>query len=419
MAATSAGVLRYYAYRVTTSMGLWVPVSVVYLLDSGFDLAFVATVQAVFSLSLLVAEVPTGYLGDRLGRRWTLAVGSGWRALCVGGYALADTAAAFVALQAGLGIAWALRSGTAEAWLYELLGAAADEDAFARVEGRASTLLLSTSAAGAVAGGVLYGVDPRLPFAANAALAAAGVPVVLSASPVGAAEDATGDDGADPLSVADAVGVLRLQAGRPAVRWLVAYSVLVFLAFDLTRTFEQPALRAVGVPVAGLGVLYAGVKLVSAGAAATVGPLHDRLGTRRTLLLLSPAVAALYGALLVEPLAMVVVLFGYRSLRQVARPVRDGYLNDRLADVGRATVLSGVSMVLSLVGAVARLAAGPLATRTGPVAFLGLAGVGLAAAAGLLWVVTAPVRPLGGAGGESGAAAVAGEGTPSPAAADD
>jgi len=402
MAAERAAVLRYYAYRVTTSMGLWVPVSVVYLLDSGFDLAFVATVQAVFSLALLAAEVPTGYLGDRLGRRWTLAVGSGWRALCVGGYAVADGAAAFVALQAGLGVAWALRSGTSEAWLYELLGAAGDEDAFARIEGRASTLLLSASAAGAVAGGVLYGVAPWLPFAANAALAAVGVPVVLSASPVGS--DA-GQDDADPLSVSEAVGVLRLQAGRPAVRWLVAYSVLLFLAFDLSRTFEQPALRSVGVPVAGLGVLYAAVKLVSAGAAATVGPLHDRLGTRRTLALLSPAVAALYGAVLVEPLAMVVVLFGYRSLRQVARPVRDGYLNDRLADVGRATVLSGVSMVLSLVGAVARLAAGPLATRTGPVAFLGLAGVGLAAAAGLLWVATAPVRSPGGAGGESGAPA--------------
>jgi MFS family permease len=395
MTDTRPAVLKYYAYRVTTSMGLWVPVSVVYLLDEGFGLAFVATVQAVFSASLLLAEVPTGYLGDRLGRRGTLALGSGWRAACVGGYALADSAAAFVALQAGLGVAWALRSGTKDAWLYELLGEAADEDRFARVEGRGSSLLLAVSAAGAVAGGVLYGVDPRLPFAVNAGLAVLGVPVVLSTSPVGG--DGAEDDGG-ALAVVDAVSVLRLQAGRPAVRWLVAYSVVVFLAFDLTRTFEQPALREVGVPVAGLGVLYAGVKVVSAGAAATVGWLQDRLGTELALALLAPVVAALYGALLVEPLSVVVVLFGYRSLRQVARPLRNQYLNDRLADVGRATVLSGVSMVLSLVGVGARLVAGPLAAETGAVAFLGLAGLGLATLAGVLWVATSPVRPVGSAG---------------------
>jgi MFS family permease len=393
MTATRPAVLKYYAYRVTTSMGLWVPVSVVYLLDKDFGLAFVATVQAVFSASLLLAEVPTGYLGDRLGRRWTLAVGSGWRAACVAGYALADSAAAFVALQAGLGVAWALRSGTKDAWLYELLGEAADEDRFARVEGRGSSLLLAVSAAGAVAGGVLYGVDPRLPFAVNAGLAVLGVPVVLSTSPVGG--DGDGDEDGGALSVVDAVSVLRLQAGRPAVRWLVAYSVVVFLAFDLTRTFEQPALREVGIPVAGLGVLYAGVKIVSAGAAATVGWLQDRLGTELALALLAPVVVALYGALLVAPLSVVVVLFGYRSLRQVARPLRNQYLNDRLADVGRATVLSGVSMVLSLVGVGARLVAGPLAAETGAVAFLGLAGLGLAALAGVLWVATSPVRPVG------------------------
>lgn len=394
MAATRVDLWRYYVYRVTTSMGFWVPVSVVYLLDKGFDLAFVATAQAVFSASLLLAEVPTGYLGDRLGRRGTLALGSGWRAACVGGYVLADSGPAFLALQAGLGVAWALRSGTKDAWLYELLGEAAEKSEFARVEGRASTLLLATSAATAVAGGLLYGVDPRLPFAANAALAVVGVPVVLSTTPVGAG---TADD--DPLSLGGALRVMELQVHRPAVRWLVAYSVLLFLAFDLTRTFEQPALEAVGVPVAGLGLLYAGVKVVSAGAAAAVGWLNDALGTRRALALLAPAVAVVYGVLLVEPLSMVVVLFAYRSLRTVARPLRNQYLNDRLADVGRATVLSGVSMVLSLVGVGARLAAGPLASRVGPVAFLGFAGVGLAAVAGVLWLATSPVRPAAAGGG--------------------
>ncbi len=391
-------VVGYYAYRVTTSLGLYVPVSVLYVLDQGYGLAFVAQMQAVFSVALLASEVPSGYLGDRLGRRPTLAVGSLLRVAGLVGYVVVDAAVGYLLLKVLFGAGWAFRSGTKDAWLYDLLAAHGDADDFARVEARGSTFLLATSAAGAVAGGVLYGVDPGWPFLVNAGLAALGLPVLAAMPAVGDAgnEEPTGTDApdADPLTVREAVRTLRAQVGRPAVRWVVAYTVLVFLVFDLSRTFEQPALDVVGVPAAGMGLLYAGFKVVSAAAASVTGWLHDRLGTRRTLALAAPVLGVAYASLAVAPAAVVPVLFLYRSARQVLRPVRNQYLNDRLADVGRATVLSGVSMVLSLAGAVARLVGGEVAAVTGPITFLAVAGVGLSLAAGALWLAVSPVRPV-------------------------
>lgn len=132
---------------------------------------------------------------------------------------------------------------------------------------------------------------------------------------------------------------------------------------------------------------------VSAGAAAAVGRIQETLGTRRSLLLAAPLVGLSYAAIAVVPLAVVPALFLYRSLRVVIRPIRNQYLNDRLADVGRATVLSGVSMVLSLAGAFARVGGGAVANRTGPLLFLAGAGVTLSLSAGLLWIAVSPVRP--------------------------
>lgn len=409
MNAPSGLRVRYYAYRVTTSMGLYVPINVVYLLDQGYGVGFVALTQAVFSATLLLAEVPTGYLGDRLGRRATLALGSGFRAAALLGYVLTDVAAGYLLLKVLMGIGWALRSGTTDAWLHDLLASRGHVDEFARVAGRGSTAVLATSAAGAVAGGLLYGVAPGLPFVGNALLAALAFPVLATTpavretggDPAAGSDASSGDDpdgvagDDDPLTVGDAIATLRLQVRRPSVRWVVAYTVLIFLVFDLSRTFEQPALDAVGVPVVGMGLLYAALKLVSAGAASTTGWLQDRLGTRTTLALAAPAVALTYGAVAAFPLAVVPAMFVYRSARTVLRPVRNQYLNERLADVGRATVLSGVSMVLSLAGVVARVAGGAIAEVTGPVAFLGGAGVALAVAAGTLWIVVSPVRPAG------------------------
>lgn len=377
---------QYYAYRVTNSMGFYVPVSVIYLLHRGYGLEYIGFLQAVFSVSLLAAEVPSGYLGDRLGRRRTLAVGSLLRAAGLFGYVVVDFAAGYLFLKILFGVGWAFRSGNRDAWLYDVLDSHGDTGCFARVDSRASTALLLTSAGGALAGGFLYGLDPGLPFLVNGTVAVLGVPV-LAVMP-----DGTGEHG-DDVTVRTAVDTLRAQTHRPEVRWVVAYTVLLFLVFDLTRTFEQPALDTVGVPVTGMGVLYAAFKLVSAGAAAAVGWIQETLGARRSLLLAAPLVGLSYAAIALVPLAVVPVLFLYRGLRVVIRPIRNQYLNDRLADVGRATVLSGVSMVLSLAGAFARIGGGAIANRTGPLLFLAAAGATLSLSAGLLWIAVSPVRP--------------------------
>jgi hypothetical protein len=376
----------YYAYRVSTSMGFYVPVSVVYLLDKGFGLGFVALAQAVFSFALLAAEIPTGYVGDAVGRRVSLALGNVCRVVALLGYVVADTAVAFLALKVVLGVGWALRSGTVNAWLYEVLQARLDATEYARIEGRGSTALLTTSAVTAIAGSLLYSVHTATPFLANAALAATGIPVLYAFPAI----ETDADDA--PFTAGDAVRILKAQASRPDVRWLVVYTVLVFTIFDLSRTFEQPSLRAIHVPVAGFGLLYAGYKLVSAAAAASVGWFDDVLGTKTALALAAPALGIAYASVAILPVAVLPVFFLYRGSRAVLRPLRNQYLNDRLADVGRATVLSGVSMVLSLVGGVARLVGGPIAVATGPTLFLALAGSGLAALAGVVWLGTSPVR---------------------------
>jgi len=387
---------RYYAFRVTNSAGFYVPVAIIFLEHRGYGLGFIGLVYAVFSFAMVAAEIPTGYLGDWLGRRGSLVLGSAFRAGTLAAYPFVDSKLAYVALHVIWAMGWAFRSGTIDAWLYEVLQARFDESEYARIEGRGSTALLVTSAATAIAGGVLYSVGPSLPFLANAVLAALGIPILFTLPAVeAAADDGDGDDADDVFTVREAVEMLRLQAARPAVRWLVVYAALFQGLFSVTRTFEQPAVNAVGLPVAGLGVLYAAFKLVSAGAATTVGWFEDRLGTRGVFALLVPAYGLAYASVALTPVLVVPLLFFNRSVRIVTRPVRNQYLNDRLGDVGRATVLSGASMVLSLAAGTANLLGGRVVERFGPVEFLPWVGVGVAAAGGLLWLATSPVRSGG------------------------
>lgn len=105
-----------------------------------------------------------------------------------------------------------------------------------------------------------------------------------------------------------------------------------------------------------------------------------------------PVYGVAYASILVAPVLVVPVLFLNRAVRTVTSPVVNQYLNERLDDVGRATVLSGASMALALVGGGARLVAGRGAELLGAVGFLPWAGVALSLAGAVVWVAVDPVR---------------------------
>ncbi|MFD1513374.1 MFS transporter [Halomarina rubra] len=379
---------RYYLYRATLSSGFYLPVSVVYMEAKGLSLADIGLVQGAFLFAMVAAELPTGYLGDRLGRRAALAVGNTVVVAVMVGFTLADSTAGFLAVYVLWAVGWTFRTGTADAWLYEMLVERGRGESYSRISGRAESTLLVVSAVGALCAGLLYTVDQTLPFYVNGVLAGFGVPLLYS---LPATRDCDGPD-CSPLGVREAASVLRTQLTRPAIRWVVVYAALFNVAFSVTRVFEQPAMRAIGVPVVGLGVVYAAFKLVSAAAASATGAVHDRLGTRGVLLLLAPATGVLYASFAVVPLLLLPVLFFRRAVQTVTRPVRNAYVNDRVDDAGRATVLSGVSMVLSVASGTANVLGGHVAESVGPVAFLSATGVSVAVVAGGVWLWTEPVR---------------------------
>lgn len=400
-------VRRYYAYKTTNAYGFYLPVSVVYLTQvKGYGMEVVGLTGAAFLFAEVAAEIPTGYVGDRIGRRASLAVGNLLSAVALGLWVVADSPLAYVGLNVVWAFGWAFRSGTGKAWLYEVLEAHGEADEFARVSGRANTALLLTSGATAVAAGALVTVDWSLPFLANALLSALGIPILATLPTVASERDAESDgeerraDSADPaaveegtFTVGDALRTLRIQVRRPEIRWFVAFAALVYTLFELSRTFEQPAMTAAGVSVPALGLLYAGFKLVSAAAAASAGWIDETLGVRGALALLVPLLGASYAAIAFAPVLVVPVVVLTRGGRSVFRPLRNQYLNDRVENVGRATVLSGATMVFSLVAGAAKVGGGYAAAALGPIRFLAASAVVLTAGAGLVWAAFSPVRP--------------------------
>ncbi|MDY6817379.1 MAG: MFS transporter [Halobacteriales archaeon] len=391
-------VVVFYAYRITQSAAFTVPIFILFFRSRGLSFVQIGLIEAVYTVTVLVCETPTGYIGDRIGHRRSMLFGTCLSAIGALGYAAAHTFPAFVVVAGLRGIAGTFRSGATEAWLYELLGRIDTQERFTAVSGRASAATTGIHGLAAVCGSVLYGVDHLLPWVLEAAVIGAGVPLLVTLPDVDtAASDRTAaaqPTATGPTGRQDRPGprsILRHTRRTLTTRALGAFVLYTALLFGVVNTLEmfiQPvSVSIVGLAPESLGGLYAGLTVLAAVLASRSGWIKRVVGIGRWFGVVPIALAV---ALLVVPavpwVALPVFAF-HRAVAAVSRPLAGQYINDHAPSASRATVLSSASMVRSLVTAPLNTIGGAIATTlTLPLTLAALGGLLLTGALGmLLW----------------------------------
>lgn len=369
----SRPVLKFYAYAVTGRAAFSYPIYVLFFRSRGLSWPEVAAIEATYTVVVFLAEAPTGYLGDRVGRRWSMIAGTVLSAAGAVGYAHAHSFPVFLAVSALRAVAGAFESGASDAWLYETLAADRGADEFAHVRGRAGSLGIVSHGVAAIAGGVLYAVHPLLPWVGDAVTSLAGTAVLLTASDPPA--DADGDQSP---SVGDVVGVARRTLSKRAVGAFVVYTGLLFGLLNTTELFVQPvSVDELGIAEAHLGFVYAGFTVLSASLASQTGRIREVVGTKAWFAVVPPALGALFVVVAAAPGLALLAFFAMRGVSAVSSPLASQYLNDRTASGGRATVLSAASMVRSVFTAPLNVLGGVLMGALALPLALGVLGVAL------------------------------------------
>ncbi len=158
----------------------------------GMSLTDVMTLQAVFSLTIVVCEFPSGYLADRVGYRTSLSIGGGaWVAGWLV-YAWAASLGAVVLAEMILGVGLAFMSGADRALLWVSLEASGREGEYTRWDGRMRAAGQTSEAASSALGGWLYSIHPRLPFWLQVPAAALGLGTIIALKGIPRATAAAG-----------------------------------------------------------------------------------------------------------------------------------------------------------------------------------------------------------------------------------
>ncbi|MEX5721331.1 MFS transporter [Geodermatophilus maliterrae] len=358
-----------------TALSGLVPVYPLYallFLDSGLSPAQVSGLFALWSVTGLLAEVPTGVLADRWSRRGALVLAGVLEAAGFAVWTVAPGPAGFATGFVLWGVGGALVSGAAEALVYDGLAAVGAEGAYVRVHGATTATELLVQVPTALAAGVLVsaGGYPLVGWVSVAVcLAAAALATRFPEPP-----RTGGDD--EPASLPTAV---RTALRRPGLRQVVV-AVALLGGLDALEEYFPVMARDRGVATAVVPAAVLGVALAGAAGAALAGRV-GRLPSRALpgLLVLS-AVLLAAGALGSGPPALTAVALAYGVYLAVL-VVGEARLQEQAPAAVRATVTSvaglGVELAALLVfGAWAlggALAVAVVFAATAPVVAHGLA----------------------------------------------
>ena len=348
--------LRLYPhYQTARSLTFWLPVFFLYF-SARLPVDQVLALEAIYYAGVVVLEVPSGYLSDRLGRRPTLVVATVAWTLGYLALALAPSFPVFVLGQLLLAVGMAFNSGTDGALLYDSLLACGQGDALAEHEGRAQARGLLAMGSAALVGGALASIDLRLGH-----LLSAGGAIVALALALALREPPRRSPAHAPLRQLRAVVS---QWRQPALRWVFVFAVVMTVFNHVPYELAQPYLALVldepgaasanpATPVVS-GVVMALMMVVAATASRASAALARRLGPGTLLLgaMLIQGVVIAAMASWLHP--VVVVLLLLRSVPgALAAPVQLGVILPRVEGGLRATYLSVQSLVgrLSFSGA--------------------------------------------------------------------
>jgi len=157
-----------YIFKFFKDFLLIAPVIIPFYRANGLSATEILTIQAIFSASMLVFEIPSGYLSDRWGRKGTLCLGGFSMVAGFLVYSFSVSVPFFILAELLLGFAFSMISGTDSALLYDTLKKSGHTDDYHAIEARAESATRIGSAISSIGGGLLASVSIRLPFLANA-----------------------------------------------------------------------------------------------------------------------------------------------------------------------------------------------------------------------------------------------------------
>jgi MFS family permease len=329
---------KVYAYKLLSEFWVIVPILIPYYVSNNLNKTQIFTIQAAYALSILIMEIPSGYLADVIGRRRTLILGAVFMPLGIGVYAFTHSFFSFLIAEFIIAVGNSMRSGCDSALVYDTLIQLEKESEYKKFEGRSFFYARIGTSVSSIAGGLLALVSLRMPFYTNIAVSAFMLPVaLLLIEPQRKKLDS-------PSPIKDILKISRFCFAHSRMRWLMFYGALIRSTGIIGVWAYFLYYESIGIGIAYFGIIFAGWQLSSAFGSRSAHRLEEKFGKSGSVCLtLSIAPTFIILGLLKTPFLLPLIFFN-AFLFGLSFPLLLHHMNRLIESDVRATALSVANM---------------------------------------------------------------------------
>ncbi len=353
---------KIYWYRVLQGMMFPVPTIVLFWQQHGMSLTLVMVLQSLFALTMVVLELPSGYLADVVGRRKTLILAACSTFMAIVIYSLGQHFFHFLAAEIFFAFGFAMISGADEAFIYDTLQALDETDRYQEVYGKLFFYNVCAVGVSSVVGGWLASFFSfRLTFYAVYPFFLSAIVIAFSLE-----EPPRKTLQAQQGYLRELRNILRYcLVQNTRLRWLMLYSGLVMGINQAAVWLYQPYFQVCGLKVVYFGLAFASFQIVAALSSKYAYHVERWLGARYALIILVILTASGYFLMAyVVFLLSFMFAFTQQFARGFSRVVISEYINQLTESDIRATVLSTQNLIMRLCYAMLIPIAGKIADLT-------------------------------------------------------
>ncbi|MCK5518174.1 MAG: MFS transporter [Alphaproteobacteria bacterium] len=334
-------------YTVCRNMHFWAPILLLHYRDQvGIGFKELMIGEAVFSATIVLLDVPTGWISDIWRRKHTQALGVLFAILGYSCLLFAESFSMVLLAQVLIGIFVSLCSGTDTAILYDSLLSVGREKEYLKREGRRVALLLYSVAGVSVIGGLLYPINHRLPLAMTVVAMTVALIIVCLQDEPERQKKAT-----ERHPIADIIATIKYALhGHVEVGFLIMFSAALFCSTKILSWAQQPYYLALNMPESYYGVFIAIGYLLGGISSHWSHLLNGHISTYRVLTILwAFAVLVCLGASIGPGWHGVALLItGGAFIYGIAAPRINEAINNHVGSSRRAAILSTQNLMISL-----------------------------------------------------------------------
>ncbi len=351
MTGIESNIWKLYLIKGLRWFMLIIPTIVLFFQENGLSMSQVLLLQSIFSIGIILFEIPSGYFSDVIGRRTSIIIGCflGFTGFMV--YSFSYGFIGFLIAELTLGLGSSFLSGTDSALIYDSLIQLKKEKDYKKIEGRLLSVGNFSEAIASFLGGFVALISLRTPFYVETFLMLLTIPVAFTL-----VEPERKKYENKEGSFKEIIKIVKYAVHHNRkIKWLILYSGFISASTLTMVWFIQPYFKLVGLPLAYFGLAW-GILNLSVGVFSLVAHKIELFaGRKKSLISLILIVFTGYLLLgLLSSLWAIVFLILFYFARGVSNPVLKDYVNKLISSNMRATVLSVKNLfgrlVFSIIG---------------------------------------------------------------------